>query len=271
MKKLLFFVAALAVSATVQAQDVIVTYDAEEIAAKITEIGETQIKYKKASNPDGPSYTMNIANVVMVRFENGEIETFKTQKDAMSAQRSAAQVPANTVTIAGTPVGSTYATTISGVLNAVPGGGYYVLPANISADQVDFHGNVMSAGGIRLSEEQIKKMFNSEAIYERWRRGCNLYRTGDIFAYIGAVPLGAGLGLFCGGAGAGSDSVMITGIALMAASNIFFIPAIVFQCVGTSQKAAAMREWREGLASTSVSPQIRFGVVDEGIGMSIRF
>ena len=42
-----------------KAQDLIVKTDGTIIKAKISEVGEDAVKYKKADNPDGPLYTIS--------------------------------------------------------------------------------------------------------------------------------------------------------------------------------------------------------------------
>lgn len=59
------------------AKDVIVTKDAQQIEAKVTEVSETEVKYKKASNPNGPTFVMSTDKIATVVYENGEIQTFQ--------------------------------------------------------------------------------------------------------------------------------------------------------------------------------------------------
>lgn len=61
------------------AKDVIVTKDAQQIEAKITEVSESEVKYKKASNPNGPTFVMSTDKIATVVYENGEIQTFQPQ------------------------------------------------------------------------------------------------------------------------------------------------------------------------------------------------
>ncbi len=56
------------------AQDVIVKKDGSTIAAKVTEITSTEIKYKKFSNQNGPTYTIGKNEVSYINYENGERE-----------------------------------------------------------------------------------------------------------------------------------------------------------------------------------------------------
>ena len=69
---------------TIQAQDVITTKDGSDIQAKILEVTQTELKYKKFSNPDGPTFTISKSDVLIVRYENGEKEVFKDVRQSSS-------------------------------------------------------------------------------------------------------------------------------------------------------------------------------------------
>lgn len=60
-----------------QAQDLIVKKDGSVIQAKVSEIGITEIKYKKWSNQDGPSYVVSKNEILAINYQNGEKETFE--------------------------------------------------------------------------------------------------------------------------------------------------------------------------------------------------
>ena len=57
-------------------QDTIYMKNGNVIAGKILEVTETQLKYKKAENPDGPMYSMNKFRVALVQYQNGYKEVF---------------------------------------------------------------------------------------------------------------------------------------------------------------------------------------------------
>ena len=77
MKRHLFFLLLVALSASTYAQDVIVKKDGSTILSKVLEIGSTEVKYKKQSNLDGPTYTLSTADILSINYENGEKETFE--------------------------------------------------------------------------------------------------------------------------------------------------------------------------------------------------
>lgn len=93
MKKVLFILMLLSAT-SVFAQDVIVKKDGSTILSKVIEIGTTEIKYKKFSNQNGPTYSINMAEVQAINYENGEKENFsgtivsQPQKNATIPQQS---------------------------------------------------------------------------------------------------------------------------------------------------------------------------------------
>lgn len=60
----------------VHAQDVIITTESDMILAKILEIGEESISYKKFDNQDGPLYKMSVSRINKIKFQNGTEQTF---------------------------------------------------------------------------------------------------------------------------------------------------------------------------------------------------
>lgn len=64
------------------AQDVIVKNDKTEIKAKIEEVTETTIKYKKFEMLDGPTYNINKRDVFMVIYKNGTKEYIESTANA---------------------------------------------------------------------------------------------------------------------------------------------------------------------------------------------
>lgn len=62
--------------ATAAAQDLIVKRDASRIEAKVSEIAPDAVRYKRWSNPDGPTYVLPVAEIDHIRYANGETERF---------------------------------------------------------------------------------------------------------------------------------------------------------------------------------------------------
>ncbi len=80
MKKIIsmvFFL--LFVGGIANAQDLITKKNGEDIQAKILEVNDSDIKYKRWDNLEGPTFTLKKSEILIVRYENGTNEVFKTQ------------------------------------------------------------------------------------------------------------------------------------------------------------------------------------------------
>ena len=56
------------------AQDIIVMRDASQIEARVDEVSDEQIKYRKFNNLEGPAYSVKRTEVFIIRYENGTRE-----------------------------------------------------------------------------------------------------------------------------------------------------------------------------------------------------
>lgn len=79
MKKYLFLLAMI--TTPIFAQDVIVKKDGSTILSKVLEISTSEIKYKKFSNINGPTYSISPLEVLTINYENGEKEDY-TRNDS---------------------------------------------------------------------------------------------------------------------------------------------------------------------------------------------
>jgi len=61
--------------------DEIVLYNGAILKAKVTEITEGEIKYKKCDNLDGPTYSIRKSEVKEVTYANGTTDTFSQDKN----------------------------------------------------------------------------------------------------------------------------------------------------------------------------------------------
>lgn len=70
------------------AQDIITTKDGSDIQARILEVTNSEVKYKRFSNLEGPTFTINKSDILIVRYENGENEVFKESDNIQNSQSS---------------------------------------------------------------------------------------------------------------------------------------------------------------------------------------
>jgi hypothetical protein len=68
--------------ASLCAQDIITFRNGDEVKAKVEEVGEETIRYKKFGNPDGPTYSVLISDIFMIVYENGFKDVFTEEKVA---------------------------------------------------------------------------------------------------------------------------------------------------------------------------------------------
>lgn len=138
MKKstlLLFWALCCGISAAV-AQDLIVRTDSTRIEARVTEVSPETVRYKRFSNPDGPTYVLPVAGIDYIRYANGETDRFRQPAapapapDAPVAAPAPAPAPAPEVAA---PVPGTPAAPAPGA----PVPGTPAAPASVSAPAPD--------------------------------------------------------------------------------------------------------------------------------------
>ncbi|WP_295959342.1 hypothetical protein [uncultured Alistipes sp.] len=79
-KTILLLLAAFCGVLAATAQDLIVKTDATKVEAKVTEITPDAVRYKRFSNPDGPTYVVPVADISYIQYANGEKEVFKASE-----------------------------------------------------------------------------------------------------------------------------------------------------------------------------------------------
>jgi hypothetical protein len=72
----------------VHGQDIIVQKNGDEIKARVEQILDTEIKYRKPDNLTGPLYTVKKADVFMIRYGNGTKDVFGEQPVVSAAEKA---------------------------------------------------------------------------------------------------------------------------------------------------------------------------------------
>jgi len=86
MKKvILILVAVIGFGFIANAQDVILKKDGSEIEAKVLEITDQQIKYKNFDFQDGPVRNINISEVFVIIYQNGQKEVFNKEPEPIKS------------------------------------------------------------------------------------------------------------------------------------------------------------------------------------------
>ncbi len=82
MKKILMLITLLAGTAILHAQDVIILRDSTVIEAKVLQINESAVIYKKWKNMEGPIYKKSVEKIRHIRYANGTEDVFDATKVA---------------------------------------------------------------------------------------------------------------------------------------------------------------------------------------------
>ncbi len=93
MKKSLFVLLCTLSYSAISAQDIIMKKNADEIQAKVTEIGTTEIKYRKWDNLNGPVYTIPVDEVFVIKYENGTTDKFADLSATESRPKASGKFP----------------------------------------------------------------------------------------------------------------------------------------------------------------------------------
>lgn len=94
-RKISLLAVALGLTVSLSAQDLIVKTDATQVEARVLEISPEQIRYKRFSNPDGPTYVLPVSAVDYIRYANGETEAFRAAQPAAPVAPAAPASPAS--------------------------------------------------------------------------------------------------------------------------------------------------------------------------------
>jgi hypothetical protein len=77
MKLILIFLGVI-LSISTMAQDVITLQTGVDVKAKVLEVSDNVVKYKKFDHQTGPTYSINTTKLLMIRYENGSKDIFNT-------------------------------------------------------------------------------------------------------------------------------------------------------------------------------------------------
>lgn len=163
MKKFLTLFLISTCSLLAFAQDVIITKDKEQIQAKVLEVSKDEIKYKKFNYQDGPSYIIDVDEILTIAYENGDVEVY--DKDFIEEKNEIIQTKAEALLMKEAKYGT-----------FVKEDGFYYLNSN--------------TGSTRMDKEAYFNfiMNNCPEAYNSYQKGNRLWK--------------AGLGLLGGGLGA---------------------------------------------------------------------
>ena len=75
------------------AQDIITKKSGEDVQAKVLEVTQTEVKFKKYDNLDGPTFTLAKTDLVLIRYENNTKDVFLNTEEKNAAATTALATP----------------------------------------------------------------------------------------------------------------------------------------------------------------------------------
>lgn len=82
--RLTFYICLLFLTLRINAQDIVIKNDGTEIKAKVLEINETEVKFKRFDYIDGPTIILPKSELISIKYPNGNVETFKNSNTVNS-------------------------------------------------------------------------------------------------------------------------------------------------------------------------------------------
>ena len=223
-------------------QDVIVTKTGEQIRAKIIEVTEDNISYKKYHDQEGATFILKKDNIKIISWENGDVDDYEKKSSVEETVKNNAD--------------TVKSEEILPFIDAQAGGFYL--------------------NGTSYSEKQLKQFLiekNLSHIWTKYSSGKNLQIAG-LGVLGGGVLLGfSGLALMNGGHVL--DALFI-GLPFSIIGCLLIDAGIPMAIVGAVRKNRAITDYNSfygGKSRSQYSQNVTFkaGVVGNGIGFSLNF
>lgn len=234
------------------AQDFIITRDAKRIEAKVTEISDEEVRYKKFNNPDGPVYVIKASQISSIMFANGEVQLFseKTEKVETKEPEQKSQME----------VGSGYRPFVVNSGRVV---------AYTPGLRMDRSGGTFSYGGVALKddvyEEFLKETCPDAAAKYGGAKAMDV--IGDIFLYSGSFCVGWGLADLILDYYSSGMSWILWGVSLSLTS----IPFYIIEFVMKNKSVAVFNETCASKPLAAAAPDLSFKVSPTGFGLAFSF
>lgn len=244
MKKVLIMSLIILSCFTSFAQDIIVKNDKTEIKAKIEEITETTIKYKKFEMLDGPIYNISVNDVFMIMYKNGAKEYIQAKTNT--------QAPVQNNTPVVTPSVQSAATNNSNQPINVAGG--HEPMVRIRRGYYSYQGN------------KLKSYSDYVYTFEKfgYKDLAARHKGGVTTQYIGG---GAGLVCVILGIALGNNGLLYGGAGV----------ALIVPIIATGQRDNAVQEFNKratkkiGFNKIELSPTFNIDGQGNHIGIAMRF
>lgn len=239
MKKLLIIIISLHFFNVINAQDIIIQTNGDEIKAKVLEISDVIIKYHKYENLTGPVYSINKSEVFMIKYENGTKDVFGKNEPKQEEPKKVNPPPE--IPKQEKPKTSENITLIKGR--------YY------------YHDKMI--GNKDISE--ILKTNASPEIFRTFNKGYKNRMISDVLSYVDLGIIGTAIIIKNR-----SNTITPAYQALVFTAIGIICVGVPLSIVGSSQKKKSIIKYNNSL-TTSYKPELYFGVTQNGVGLILKF
>ena len=229
------------------ADDVIVSVKSERIDAIIQEISDTEVRYKKANNPNGPTFVMKTSEIATIIYSNGEVQVFEHSEQPTSLGVVSEKVSQ---------------------VKGIPG-------------QITKEGNTYYYNGEAMDLDTYLRFtsVNCPAAY-------NSYQSGKKIRKAGGALMGVGIPVLCGGIVMyalgfpgtlyryGEEGLWIPGALFMGLGSGMVTASIPLMVVGNRRKQNSHLIFNEKCATPQASAQrlyLDFNAGPTSAGVALRF
>lgn len=249
MNKVLLSCLLLLTSPCLFAQDVIIMKDSTKIKARVENISETQIQFRKYGNTDLSTYYVDKKDALKVNFENGDVKNFGGKEKSIVVHKLNEDESNKMVNL---QLKYSY---WSGKFNLV-----------------DQYGGIVKR---KMKKREMRELLAGTPALESYQKHISYRHIGSIFGYTGAATALAGLTIYVTGTladgGWGNENQMALGAGLIGGGLLVELIGVPFGIISVVKgyKTDAIYNRYQGKQREKYS--LNFGLTGNGVGLVLSF
>ncbi len=238
----------IACTKIIHCQDIIYTVEGKVIQAKVLELTDEKLSYKKFDYQDGPVIVLDLSKVNKVVWQNGDIDLFNDVTEVKTTQ-----IELNRNTFESKEVGN--------IENTLP-----VIYRKQTSFYLD-NGTVFN----ETQFEDFLKVNNMVNIWEQYYSGKKTFHTGIALLVGGVIMEGTGLWF-----GYTNSDALMASVLLIGLGSLLEIASIPVTITGAVKRNRALNDYNDmyaGKARNHYSQDItlKIGATSHGVGLTLNF